>query len=101
MEYAEQRVDEPTELRVYRGSDGAFTLYDDQGDTYAYEKGAHSVIPLHWDDKSAAMTIGARQGEYPGMQRERTFRVVAVDGSKTSPSKEVRYAGQEVVVRFE
>src|SRR5581483_7089992 len=31
VEYAEQRTDEPIELRVYRGSDGAFTLYDDQG----------------------------------------------------------------------
>jgi len=101
VEYAEQPTDAPMELRVYRGSDGAFSLYDDQGDTYAYEKGAHTVIPLHWDDKSAAMTIGARQGEYPGMQRERTFRVVVVDGSKISPAKEARYAGQELVVRFE
>jgi len=101
VEYAEQRSDEPIELRVYRGSDGAFTLYDDQGDTYAYEKGAYSVIPLGWNDKSLALTIGARQGDYPGMPREKTFRVVLVDGSKTSSAKEVRYAGQEVVVRFE
>jgi alpha-D-xyloside xylohydrolase len=101
VEYAEQRTEDPIELRVYRGSDGSFTLYDDQGDTYAYEEGAHALIPLHWDDGSATMTIGARQGEYPGMPREKTFRVVVVDGTKAGAAKEVRYTGQEVVVRFE
>lgn len=101
VEYAEQRTEEPTELRVYRGSDGSFALYDDQGDTYAYEKGAHAIIPLQWDDKSAALTIGGRQGEYPGMPRERVFRIVVVDGAKGGAPKEVRYTGQPIAVRFE
>ena len=39
VEYAEQSPDAPLELRIYRGADGSFTLYNDQGDTYAYEKG--------------------------------------------------------------
>jgi alpha-D-xyloside xylohydrolase len=101
VEYAEQRTNEPIELRVYRGSDGSFALYDDRGDSYAYEKGERSIVPLRWDDKSATMTIGARQGEYPGMPREQEFRVVLVDGSKADLSKQVRYAGQELAVRLE
>ncbi len=101
VEYAEQRTDEPIELRVYRGSDGAFTLYDDQGDTYGYEKGERAIILLHWNDKSATMTIGVRQGEYPGMPREQQFRIVLVDGSKASLTKDVRYTGQELVVQVE
>jgi alpha-D-xyloside xylohydrolase len=101
VEYADQQTDQATELRIYRGKDGAFTLYDDQGDTYAYEKGAHATIPLHWDEKSASLTIGARQGNYPGMPGERAFRVVLVDGSKAGATKDVRYTGQQVVVRFE
>jgi len=101
VEYAEQRTDEPIELRVYRGADGTFKLYDDQGETYAYEKGAHAIIPLRWDDRSASMTIGARQGEYPGMPPEKAFRVVVVDGANAGMAKQVRYTGQEVVVRFE
>ena len=101
VEYAEQRTNEPIELRVYRGSDGSFALYDDRGDTYAYEKGERSIVPLRWDDKSTTMTIGARQGEYPGMPHEQEFRVVLVDGSKAGLSKQVRYAGQELAVRLE
>jgi alpha-D-xyloside xylohydrolase len=72
IEYATQRTDRPLELRVYRGGDGSFALYDDQGDTYEYEKGEHAAIPLRWDEKSATMTIGARQGEYPGMPASRS-----------------------------
>jgi alpha-D-xyloside xylohydrolase len=101
VEYAEQRTSEPLELRVYRGTDGDFALYDDEGDTYAYEKGEHAIIPLHWDDKSETMTIGSRQGEYPGMAREQEFRVVLVDGSNRNLTKQVRYAGQQLIVRFE
>ncbi len=100
IEYAEQRSNEPVELRVYRGSDGSFTLYEDEGDTYAYERGVHATIPLHWNDESAVLTIGARHGEYPGMPTERAFRVVLVDGARAGPAKDVRYNGQEVTVRL-
>ena len=101
VQYAEQRTDEPIELRVYRGADGSFTLYHDQGETYAYEKGEHAIIPLRWDDKMATMTIGARQGDYAGMKREREFRIVLVDGSQADVVKQVQYTGQGLVVRFE
>ena len=51
VEYAGERTGQPIEVRVYRGENGDFALYDDRGDTYAYEKGEHAIIPLHWDDK--------------------------------------------------
>ena len=35
---------------VYPGADGSFTLFSDDGTTYAYEKGAGSITHLHWDD---------------------------------------------------
>lgn len=37
-------------LRVYPGRDGDFTLYNDDGNTYAYEKGAFTLTHMHWDD---------------------------------------------------
>ena len=99
VEYADQQTNAPIELRIYRGADGTFTLYEDQGDTYAYEKGAHAVIPIRWDDKSATLTIAARQGAYPGMPEERAFRVLVVDGTKPGgAAKEVRYSGQGISI---
>jgi alpha-D-xyloside xylohydrolase len=43
-------------VRVYPGADGSFTLFSDDGTTYAYEKGAGSVTRLHWDDAQGRLT---------------------------------------------
>ena len=56
LQYADQRPEGPLELRVYRGADGAFDLYDDAGDGYAYEDGDYAVTPLRWDDAAGALT---------------------------------------------
>ena len=53
IEYATQDPAGPIELRIYRGADGKFDLYEDAGDGYEYEKGQHSVIPIRWDDRSS------------------------------------------------
>jgi alpha-glucosidase (family GH31 glycosyl hydrolase) len=43
-------------VRVYPGADGDFTLFSDDGRTYAYEKGAGSITQLHWNDATAKLT---------------------------------------------
>jgi alpha-glucosidase (family GH31 glycosyl hydrolase) len=43
-------------VRVYPGGDSDFTLFSDDGQTYAYEKGAGTVTRLHWDDASRKFT---------------------------------------------
>ncbi|WP_109488230.1 TIM-barrel domain-containing protein [Occallatibacter savannae] len=37
-------------VRIYPGANADFTLFSDDGTTYAYEKGAGSITHLHWDD---------------------------------------------------
>ncbi len=69
---------DPVELRIYPGADADFTLYEDEGDNYDYERGANAVIPVHWDDNAQTLTIGDRRGEFPGMLEHRTFLVVRV-----------------------
>lgn len=66
------------ELRVYRGANGSVTLYEDENDNYDYESGSYATIPLTWDESSRTLTIGARQGSFPGLLASRTFRVVWV-----------------------
>ncbi len=106
IEYANQDPDGPIELRIYRGADGSFDLYEDSGDGYAYEKGQHAVIPLHWNDATGELTIGAREGSYPGMAEARQFRVVLVGkghgvGEAVSAQEEeqVTYSGSEMKVK--
>jgi len=78
MEWSTEKPADPIEVRVYPGADGDFTFYEDENDGYRYEKGAHATIPLHWDDAAKTLTIGAREGTFPGMLAEHTFRLVIV-----------------------
>lgn len=82
LQYIAEKPQDPTTFYVYAGADGDFTLYEDDGLTYGYEKGEHSEIPLHWDDKAKKLTIGPTRGAFRGMLKERTFQVVLVSRNK-------------------
>jgi alpha-D-xyloside xylohydrolase len=104
-EWSDQKPADPVELRVYPGADADFTLYEDEGDTYNYEKGLYATIGFHWDDAKHSLTIGARQGKFPGMLDHRVFRIVfvgenhGVGGSPTDEAdKTVEYSGQAVSI---
>jgi alpha-D-xyloside xylohydrolase len=43
-------------VKIYTGADADFTLFSDDGTTYAYEKGAGAVTRLHWDDAARKLT---------------------------------------------
>jgi alpha-D-xyloside xylohydrolase len=103
IEYAVQNPGGPIELRIYRGADGEFNLYEDAGDSYGYEKGQHSVIPIRWNENAGLLTIGERKGSFPGMVEKRMFRIVVVGnghgtgGEVTKEAdKEVTYEGKEM-----
>jgi alpha-D-xyloside xylohydrolase len=104
IQYATEDHD-PIELRVYRGANGSFTLYDDEGDNYDYESGSYATILITWNDAAQTLTIGARQGSYPGMLTARTFHVVWVSpnhgtgiGQTSAPDSVVIYNGNPVQV---
>ena len=95
MQYVGEKTWQNLELRVYPGADGSFTLYEDEGDSYNYEKGAYSTITFQWNDKTHTLTIGQRQGEFPGMLKARQFTVVLPDGKQQT----VNYDGKELRVK--
>jgi alpha-D-xyloside xylohydrolase len=106
VEWSTEKVADPIEVRVYRGADGEFTLYEDENDNYNYEKGVHATISFRWDQAQQVLTMGERQGQFPGMLASRTFRVVFVGehhGAGNEPAdsvdRVVKYDGKEVRVR--
>jgi len=106
LEYAAEKPADPIELRVYRGADGGFTLYEDENDGYNYEKGVYATIPIQWNETSKTLTIGQREGKFPGMLESRTFRIVFVSenhGAGIDPAaqadKAVTYTGEALSVR--
>ena len=76
LQYAAEKPEDPITLNVYAGADGSFSLYDDDGTSLGYQKGAYSRIPIRWDERNSTLLIGAREGSgYAGMPGTRTIRI--------------------------
>jgi alpha-glucosidase/alpha-D-xyloside xylohydrolase len=97
-QYTSQPVKEPTTLRVYRGADGQYTLYEDDGISQEYLKGRGSWTRMAWNDRAKQLTIepGAPRGATNEVS-ERTFRVQLLPERTT---RDVTYAGKRLEVRF-
>ena len=78
MEWTDEKPLEEITLMVYPGADSDFTIYEDDGLTYGYERGEYAVTRIHWDDAAGKADIGPREGSYPGMPENRTYKVVVV-----------------------
>jgi alpha-D-xyloside xylohydrolase len=72
---AEMSSAQPITLLVYTGADGSFSLYEDDGVSRQYLDGAFSRIPIGYDEQTGELTIGAREGGFPGMAQGRTIAV--------------------------
>ena len=106
VQHTAEKLDGPITLYVYQGADGAFDLYEDDGLTYGYEKGAFTRIPLAYDDDAGTLTIGPRTGDFPGMAATRTFHVrwIAAGEAEAAnldakPDDTLTYSGQAVVFK--
>ncbi|HZD30616.1 MAG TPA: TIM-barrel domain-containing protein [Candidatus Angelobacter sp.] len=106
IQYADEKPAGPIELRIYRGTDGSFNLYQDAGDSYDYDKGAHAVIPLHWSESTRTLSIGGREGTYSEMPASIQINVVWVSAAHGSglapvanPDKTVEYKGNAVSIQ--
>ncbi|MBQ1674308.1 MAG: DUF5110 domain-containing protein, partial [Bacteroidales bacterium] len=82
IEWTGQKPDDDICLYIYAGADAHFDLYEDDGESYAYERGAYSIISISWNDAERELTFSPRQGSFPGMLENRRFRVVVVDPNK-------------------
>lgn len=107
VQFAAEKPWDELEIRVYPGADGEFVLYEDEQDNYNYEKGMYTTISFNWNDAKKTLTIRDREGKYPGMLKNRKFRIVLVDSRKgcgdgltRKVDKVVTYKGNEVRVKL-
>jgi alpha-D-xyloside xylohydrolase len=105
IEYTGQKPASTIEIRIYRGANGKFNLYEDEGDSYRYEQGEYSVIPMDWNEADGTLTFGERMGKFPGMVERREFHIVLVSpghgvGENNSPDSDavVEYTGSAAKV---
>jgi alpha-D-xyloside xylohydrolase len=105
IEYTGQKKEEPLDIYVYAGADATFTLYEDEGVNYNYEKGKFSMIQFSWSEKEQKLTIGERKGEFEGMQMNRIFRIIKVSKENPVPylsenafCTEIKYGGKRITM---
>jgi len=101
LQYTDEKPPDPLTLYVYTGADASFTLYEDDGTSYGYEKGLFARIPLRWSEQSRTLTLGARAGSFPGMLEQRAFEVVLIEPGRArpyghpAPDQRLWYTGSE------
>lgn len=104
VQYSGEKPWDELEIRVYPGADGKFTLYEDEGDNYNYEKGKFSEIQFSWDEAGRTLSIAPCKGSFKGMLQNRKFHIVLVDkdsGVGNMPmqaTKTVDYNGNAVKI---
>ena len=104
VQHAMEKQPDVITLYVYGGADADFTLYEDEGDNYGYEQGRYATIQMHYSEADGKLTIGQREGSFPGMLQKRTFKVVKVSKENPLPfdlnsaSKVIEYDGNVVEV---
>lgn len=86
-------------IKVFAGADGSYTVYEDEGTNYNYERGQYSNIHMDWDDKKKRLTVGEREGSFQGMVEKRSIRVQLIS-EKGIEEQDFNYEGKKVVIRF-
>jgi alpha-D-xyloside xylohydrolase len=106
LQYAGQKSADTLEVRIYRGANGNFDLYEDEGNNYDYEKSSYTIIPFIWNEQYKTLIIGDRQGNYPGYLKKRVFNVVLVnefqgiDIAVSKTEKHVLYTGKQIKIKM-
>lgn len=108
IQYSNEKPADPIRLFVYTGKDASFTLYEDEGINYNYEKRVFAQISLIYNEKDKSLTIHGRQGEFPGMLETRTFEIVWISRDKPSglnfekePDTTIRYNGKMKSIKIQ
>jgi alpha-glucosidase/alpha-D-xyloside xylohydrolase len=98
-QYLAQPVTEPTTLKVYSGANGAFTLYEDDGNSQNYLQNKGTWTKLSWDDGAKQLTISAAPPA--GVSNESTAaREFKVELLPAGTVKTVTYNGRQAGVTF-
>ena len=97
-QYTGEVVKEPTTLKIYRGADGIYTLYDDDGISQDYLKGKGTWTRMIWDDKRRKLTI--EPGAPKGLANLTTQRVFKIEMIPEGTIKKIRYPGRHMEVGF-
>ena len=103
-QHTEEKIDDTWEIRIYPGADVNYTVYEDEGTNYNYERGEYSTFDLSWNDKKNVLTISDRNGSFNGLVKERRLNIVKVTANKglgfeeSRVDKKIKYVGKQIQI---
>ena len=97
-QYTDEPVDAPLSIAVYPGADGEFTLYEDDGKTFAHRNGDFMRLAMTWNDASRRLSLALAPGS---RMRPPSPRPLEVRLASSVTSQRVVFEGKplEVVLR--
>ena len=96
-EYVDQRVDEPLSLVVYPGADLTSILYEDDGRSFEYKKGAFTRVEMEWRERDRRLVLRLARGSRMLAPAPRPFEV-RLAGSRAS--RRIMFEGKPLEVRL-
>ncbi len=100
VQYATEAPDGPYEIRIYPGANATFTIYEDDNESYAYEKGARATYQLTWDDSTKTLRLGERAGAFPGIRATRELNIQLMRSGTPPLTRTLLYKGTQAEVQF-
>lgn len=97
-QYTGEQVDEPTTLKIFRGADGEFTIYEDDGTSLEYLQGRATWTRLTWDNSEHRLVI--EPGPPPGSTNLEVDRKFLVELLPEGRTLSVPSNGRRVEARF-
>jgi alpha-glucosidase (family GH31 glycosyl hydrolase) len=82
-QYTSEKVDAPTQVTIYPGADGSFLLYEDDGISFDYRKGAWMGMELNWADARRTLTLRLAPRSRILPPAHRKFEVRVENSSRT------------------
>lgn len=96
-QYTAEKTDEPLVLRIYRGENGSYSLYEDDGISQAYLKEGSDLTDFHWDDSLSTLTIREIRKRADGKPGKQIFRVETIPGGRP---RDIEFTGKETKFGF-
>lgn len=104
QQFVGQHSEDTLQIKVYAGKDAAFMLYEDEGNTYNYEKGVYNTIELMWNEKESKFSaVQSKKGMNSNVNKLLNVTLIRFDkktGKTYEYSKQIGFTGKHTEITF-
>ncbi len=96
-QYVDEPIDAPLAITIYPGADGAFTMYEDDGKSFAHKSGDFMRMAMTWNEEMRTFSVALAPGS---RMRPPVTRPLDVRLAGTQATQRLTFAGQPLQLTF-